>query len=140
MSIEILDPTHEGEAQAFSLAQRLDSLEGRTVGLVSNGKEGTRGFFDAFESELVERHGARVVRVTKGNYSAPAEAEIFDRAAEWDALVANSKFKKWPIFAKSKRGHIALQDHGNLVRYRSLRIRRLDPAKGDGGTPRESGK
>ena len=46
-------------------------------------------FFDAVERELVERYGvAEVVRVTKSNYSAPAEADIMARARNWDALVA----------------------------------------------------
>src|SRR3546814_11954825 len=52
MSIEILDPTHEMGAPAFSLAARLPMLAGKTVGIVSNGKRGTRPFFDAVEREL----------------------------------------------------------------------------------------
>jgi hypothetical protein len=43
----------------------------------------------------------------------------------WDALVANSKFSKMPGFAKSKSGHIDLQDHGNAVWYRNIRIKTL---------------
>ena len=90
MSIHVLDPTHESDAARFSPANRLSTLAGTTVGIISNGKEGTKGFFDAFERELRERHAvANVIRVTKGNYSAPAEAEIFEQAAtKWDALVA----------------------------------------------------
>lgn len=44
---------------------------------------------------------------------------------EWDALVAGSKFKQWPAFGKAKRGHIALQDHGDKVWYRNIMIRTL---------------
>lgn len=43
---------------------------------------------------------------------------------EWDAMVAASKFKDWP-FGKSPKGRIALQDHGDQVAYRNLRIRSL---------------
>ncbi|MCB9887237.1 MAG: DUF1080 domain-containing protein [Planctomycetes bacterium] len=43
---------------------------------------------------------------------------------EWDKMVANSKFKSWP-FGKSGRGRIALQDHGDPVAFRNLRIRQL---------------
>ena len=32
---------------------------------------------------------------------------------DWNARVAASKFKQWPGFGMNKRGHIALQDHGN---------------------------
>jgi hypothetical protein len=31
-----------------------------------------------------------------------------------------------PLFAKARRGHVALQDHGDSVRYRSLKVRELD--------------
>ncbi|CAL1521647.1 hypothetical protein MMC2321_05442 [Chitinophaga sp. MM2321] len=44
---------------------------------------------------------------------------------EWDALVANSKFKGWKGFGKYPKGRIALQDHGNVVSYRNIKIRVL---------------
>ena len=87
--MEILDPTHEGHSPDFAPAARLRSLEGATIGVISNGKKSTKPFFDALERELVEKHGvATVVRRTKSNYSAPADAEIMDEAKKWDALVA----------------------------------------------------
>ena len=43
--------------------------------------------------------------------------------AAWAALVAGSKFKAMPHFAKVPRGRIALQDHGDRVWYRNIRIR-----------------
>jgi hypothetical protein len=89
MPIEVLDPTYGDDANEFALADRPGSLEGATVGVISNGKEGTRPFFDALERELLERHGAaEIVRVTKSNSSAPADPEIMDRAKQWTALVA----------------------------------------------------
>ena len=89
MTIEVLDPTYGDDANEFALAVRPASLEGATVGVISNGKQGTRPFFDALERELLEHHGvAEVVRVTKSNYSAPADPDIMDRARLWTALVA----------------------------------------------------
>jgi hypothetical protein len=44
---------------------------------------------------------------------------------EWEQLVANSPFKGWPGFGTAKTGHIALQDHGNQVAYRNIKIREL---------------
>ena len=44
---------------------------------------------------------------------------------EWDALVVNSKFKDWKDFAKFKTGKIGLQDHGDGVSYRNIKIREL---------------
>ena len=89
MSFEILDPTHEGDAQEFKPAPRLKTLEGMTVGVISNGKRSTKPFFDAMEKELKETYGvAQVVRRIKSNYSAPAEADILQEAKQWDALIA----------------------------------------------------
>ena len=44
---------------------------------------------------------------------------------EGKKLIAASKFKDWPKFASLSKGHIALQDHGHLVSYRSIKIREL---------------
>lgn len=44
---------------------------------------------------------------------------------DWNSLVENSKFKSMPDFAKSYRGHIALQDHGDPVWFRNIKIREL---------------
>ncbi len=44
---------------------------------------------------------------------------------EWDAMVKGSKFKSMPDFGKSTKGHIVLQDHGNGVWYRNIKIKTL---------------
>lgn len=43
----------------------------------------------------------------------------------WKQLIAGSKFKDMPGFGTYKKGRIALQDHGNMVWYRNIRIRKL---------------
>ncbi len=89
MTLEFIDPTHEGEGAAFSAAPRLSSLRGARVGIVSNGKKGTVRFFDAMERELKDGYGvAEVVRLTKGNYSAPMEDAVLGEASELDAIIA----------------------------------------------------
>ena len=89
MTIEVLDPTHGEQTAEFALAERLQTLEGAIVGIVSNGKQGTRRFFTALATELIDTYGvAEVERVTKANYSAPADPDTLDKAKRWNALVA----------------------------------------------------
>ena len=48
----------------------------------------------------------------------------FERGTkQWRDMVADSKYKVWPGFGELPQGHILLQDHGNLVFYRNIKIR-----------------
>jgi len=46
---------------------------------------------------------------------------------DWRQRVVASKFALQAQFAKARRGHLALQDHGNAVHLRNMRVRALGP-------------
>jgi hypothetical protein len=86
--IKVLDPTNETAPPQGALAPRAASLAGKTVGFISNGKEGTQGFFAHLDRMLREQHGvADVIRRVKSNYSAPADPDIVDEIRRWHAVV-----------------------------------------------------
>jgi len=86
--IRVLDPTNEMKAAGAEPAPRPSSLAGKTVGIISNGKEGTKGYFAHLDRLLREEFGvADVVWRTKSNYSAPADAHIVDEIKKWHAAV-----------------------------------------------------
>ncbi|MDG1750813.1 MAG: DUF1080 domain-containing protein [Thalassotalea sp.] len=52
-------------------------------------------------------------------------ADINIGGEQWQALVAKSKFKDWEGFALSNVGHIGLQDHGDNVSFKNIKIKAL---------------
>lgn len=46
-------------------------------------------------------------------------------SADWEARRAKSKFANAPFYGRAKSGQIALQDHGNRVAFRNVRIKEL---------------
>ncbi len=88
MTFLVLDPTNESAPPLGQLASRPGSLRGKTVGFISNGKEGTKGFFAHLDRLLREEFGvADVIFRTKSNYSAPADGHIVGEIANWDMVV-----------------------------------------------------
>ncbi|MGS2764769.1 3-keto-disaccharide hydrolase [Sinomicrobium sp. M5D2P9] len=51
----------------------------------------------------------------------------YQRGSEaYRELVAQSKYEKWKDFGEAEKGHILLQDHGDEVSFKNVRIRELD--------------
>ncbi len=53
-------------------------------------------------------------------------AKVTIGSDEWNSLVAKSKFADWPGFAKANEGHIGLQDHGDKVWFKNIKIKELN--------------
>jgi hypothetical protein len=89
MTFRVLDPSSEVDTAQGQRAPRLASLEGKTIGFISNGKEGTKGFFGHLDRMLRQDFGAAdVVLRVKSNYSAPADDPIVAELPRWDAVIS----------------------------------------------------
>lgn len=45
---------------------------------------------------------------------------------EWEELVESGKWADYPNYGRYREGHIALQDHGDRVWFRNIKIKELD--------------
>ena len=93
---------------------------GSNFAVIAPSKDVTKPVGEWNESRLIARgkhvehwlNGVKVVEYEVGS-------------ADWETRVKASKFAKLANYGRVPKGHIALQDHGNLVSYRNLKIRPL---------------
>jgi hypothetical protein len=71
-------------------------------------------------AEVILNKGKLDLRLNEANV-----VSVQLRDDNWNKMVAGSKFRELPSFARFTSGHIGLQDHGDLVWYRNIRIRKL---------------
>ncbi len=87
MSTVLLDPTSESHPASRPRVARLDSLEGRTVGLLDISKPRGDLFLDRVQAEL-ETRGAQVLRFKKPTFTKPAPANLrAEIATRCDAVI-----------------------------------------------------
>jgi Domain of Unknown Function (DUF1080) len=95
-------------------------LAGSLYDLVAPVKDATKPVGEWNEARIVVR-GWRVEHWLNG----VKLLELDLASAAGKTLIAASKFSTMPKFATLSRGHLALQDHGDPVSYRSIKIREL---------------
>lgn len=92
MPLVILDPLGFVQVTARQLAPRLESLSGRRVGLIDNGRHGSDALLERLGELFVERCGvSEVVTHKKTSVSAPVSANALDDlVARCDVFVAGA--------------------------------------------------
>ncbi len=87
MTITVLDPTAEQTPSDRSRNARLDTLQGKTVGLLDIIKPRGDIFLNRIQ-ELLEDDGATVVRFTKPTFTKPAPVDLrHEIATSCDAVI-----------------------------------------------------
>ncbi|MFA9390094.1 MAG: DUF1080 domain-containing protein [Prolixibacteraceae bacterium] len=78
--------------------------------------------FDQWNRARIEVNGKHVIHYLNG-----IKVVEYDRNTQmWRALVAYSKYQKWPNFGEAEMGNILLQDHGDHVKFKNIKIKELD--------------
>jgi len=133
----------------YFVTERLPKSPGSAIGLefqlldderhpdAKLGKNGNRTIGSLYDlitaqdkkaSPIGEWNQVRIV--SKGNHVTHWLNDLkvveYDRGSPaFRALVADSKYKVYPDFGEAPQGHILLQDHGDEVHYRNIKLRKL---------------
>jgi len=112
--MQVLD--NNGHSDAKIVKHRAGDL----YDLISSSKETVKPAGEWNQAEVIINNGKLDLILNGTNV---VSTTLWDD--NWNKMVAGSKFKTMPGFAKSHSGKIALQDHGNEVWYRNISIKKL---------------
>lgn len=114
MEMQVLD--NEGHPDAKIISHRAGDL----YDLIVSSEETAKPFDEWNSAEIVVNNG-KLDMILNGT----TVVSTTMWTPEWEALIADSKFKDMPNFGTFKKGAIALQDHGNLVYFKNVMIQEL---------------
>jgi hypothetical protein len=115
--IQVLDNTKHPDAKAGTTHQA-----GALYDMVAPSKDVTKPVGEWNKCEITINHKTNTGKVVLNG------VDLVDFAVndpEWSTMVSKSKFADWEAFGKHPTGKIGLQDHGDMVSYRNIKIKKL---------------
>lgn len=114
LEMQVLD--NEGHPDAKIISHRAGDL----YDLIVSSEETVKPYGEWNSAEIIANNGKLDLIL---NGTTVVSTTLW--TPEWEALIADSKFKDMPNFGTFKKGRIALQDHGDLVYFKNVVIKKL---------------